>query len=176
MNLLVRYLILATLLTATAMTHAEEIYRWETPDGVTVYSDKPQPNTSATKIKQALVPTVHLQNVKISDIPKKVMPESLAYESIDITSPQDGTTFPVPPSTVLISASIKPALRSGHQILFLKDGSPVATPSTETSASITELYRGSHILQAQIIDSAGKILIRSRPVTVSVQQPSVIKK
>ena len=175
MNALVRSLILVILATATATIHADEIYRWETPDGTTVYSDKPQPNTSATKIKQSLVPTVHLQNVKISDIPKKIMPESLAYQSIEVTSPQDGTAFPTPPSTVLVSASIKPALRDGHQVLFLKDGSPVSAPSTATSASITDIHRGSHLLQAQIVDSAGKVLIRSRPITISVQQPSVIK-
>lgn len=176
MNAFVRFFAL-TLLLISASTIADEIYRWETPDGTTVYSDKPQPNVPATKIEQRLAPTIHLPSIKMSDIPKKIAPAgSQAYQSIDITSPQNDASFPTPPSAVFISISIKPELQPNHRIVFLKDGSPISAPSTATSASATDLYRGSHILQAQVVDAAGKILISSKPITIYVQQPSLLKK
>ncbi len=174
MNVLVRLFVLAILLLSNGVV-ADEIYRWETPDGTTVYSDKPQADVHATKIEQRLAPTIHLPSVKISDIPKKVTPpSSLAYQSIEITSPQNETAFPTPPSAVFVAVSIKPELQLNHKIVFLKDGSPIAAPSVSPSASITELYRGSHTLQAQVVDAAGKAVISSKLITIYVQQPSLL--
>jgi len=178
MNALVRLLTLSLfLLFINTIAFAEEIYRWETPDGTTVYSDKPEPNVHATKIEQKLAPTIHLPSVKMSDIPKKVTPpDSLAYQSIHIVSPQNETTFSTPPSTVFVSVDIKPALQPNHRIVFLKDGLPVSAPSLATSVSVADLYRGSHTLQAQIVDAAGKRVISSKVTTIYVQQPSAPKK
>ena len=69
---------------------------------------------------------------------------------------------------------LEPALKAdlGHQLVVLVDGQAQA-PVQGTNITLENVDRGSHTLQGQIIDAAGKVLISSPSITVHLHRQSV---
>ena len=70
-----------------------------------------------------------------------------------------------------MSLALSPGLQSGHQVRVYFNGQQRTV--TGTSFQIDEVFRGVHNIRAEVIDSTGRLMIRSTPNRFYVQQNTV---
>jgi hypothetical protein len=90
-----------------------------------------------------------------------------AYASLAIAAPLHDEGVRANDGTVTVVVAVEPALQSGHQVEILLDGQPVAIAAA-TSITLTDLERGTHSLEARIVDPSGAILLSSALSTFHV--------
>ena len=75
---------------------------------------------------------------------------------------------------VNVSLAVEPPLRvsQGDAIRLKLDGQTLDTRYTGSEIAIPSVPRGTHTLQAEVVNPAGNVLIASRSVTFHVQAPS----
>ena len=101
--------------------------------------------------------------------------QSVNYSSLLIQSPSEDQVFRNTAGNLSVSVSIAPPLQENHRIQILIDGVTVSAPQQETHFDLTEIYRGTHQLSAQIIDTSDNSIIKtSSPVQVHVKQHSIL--
>jgi len=150
-----------------------QAYRWVDEDGVVHYSDRPREgaerielpdNTTTTRI---IIP----QGPEPSGDEDGTDADEQAYESLEIASPGAEETLWNIEGTLEVSLNLRPALKPDHRVRVYFDGEPRMVNGT--SFTIPEVYRGVHNIQAEVVDEAGQMLIRSRTNRFYVQQTSI---
>ena len=106
---------------------------------------------------------------------EKVDPEAAAadvkYEVIKVVAPKAGDTLRDNGGTVSVQLSSEPALQPGHVVEILVDGKAIGSGSA-TSASVSNLDRGSHTISATVKDSEGKVFGNASAVTFQLHKTS----
>lgn len=95
------------------------------------------------------------------------------YTSLKITSPANDTTIRDNAGNLSINVSVSPSLSAGHKLVLLMDGSSKAEGQSG-QFKLTNIDRGSHTLQARVIDAANKLLISSQTITIHLQRFSAL--
>ncbi len=171
-----RYLAIALILPGMA---AAEIYKQVLPDGSVVFSDQPAPG--AERIEVAPAQTYKPPPIPVSSPRRSAEKDREAdarhYDELRITTPEDDAPIRENAGNVHIEIAVSPALRvrEGHKIVLYMDGEPVAEPGTRTVFDLKNVDRGTHQLQAAIVDAAGKPLKTSDPVTFHLLRISIIR-
>lgn len=91
-----------------------------------------------------------------------------------ITSPSPGETVHDNAGNVSVALNVEDGavLPPGYRIRLLLDGEPAVPDGSGTRFQLSGIDRGTHELQALIVDEDGRVLTRSEPVTFSVWQAS----
>jgi len=153
-----------------------QAYRWVDADGVTHYSDRPQPGAERIEL-----PKGPAQRSTVTRPARAAATQSTqtvteepdeGYESLGIVSPAAEETLWNIEGTLSVTLSLQPALQPGHRVRVYFDGEPQLV--TGTSFEIQEVYRGVHNLQVEVIDQAGQLQIRSQTNRFYVQQNTVV--
>ena len=76
---------------------------------------------------------------------------------VSIVDPAEEATVFNNSGDVLVRVTVVPSLASGDQVELLVDGFPAAAPGTTLDFPLSGLVRGTHKLQARIIDSTGNV-------------------
>jgi len=172
MYTLIHFLVLLMLMVVVATPASAEIYKRTNPDGSVEFTDVPRSD------EEKPVPLSPMSTFKTTPVPRKATPSTQAdakkYAAISVTSPASEATIRDNTGTIKVSVSLSPALRSGHKLVLLVDGVQKGE-SASGSFTLNNLDRGSHILIAQVLDKAGKVLISSAPVTFYLFRQSVIR-
>jgi hypothetical protein len=152
---------------------ATTLYKWVDADGVTHYSDTPEPGAQRVKIANAQTykstPTPANAN---RPPPSKPSGPAVGYTHLEVTNPADGAVIWNTGGRVEVGADLEPSLASGHQLWFVVDGkSQQGNPGGPTSI---EVPRGEHTLTASVTDADGNELITSAPVSFVVRQNSAV--
>lgn len=95
------------------------------------------------------------------------------HYTIKIVSPTSGETFQNSNQESQVSVAVTPALLEGDQLVISADGDVVGGPTNATTVTIPWLPRGSHTLQAKVIQKDGPGA-ESEPVTFFQQRTSAI--
>ncbi len=154
-----------------------QAYKWVDEDGVVHYSDRPREGAELIELPKSSTrpaPRPARRSTVSQPTPAATTEAEQAvfkYESITISSPAAEETLWNIESVLNVSLSIKPGLRSGHQIRVYFDGEPRMVSGS--SFQLEEVYRGIHNLQAEIVDESGKLMIRSRTNRFYVQQNAI---
>ena len=170
------FLLLATL---SFSLHAG-FYKGVDENGNVVYSD--QPFNNAEKIKAPSIsvmdaPKVKPKEEKQADNKKEEADgKATRYSRVSIASPKHNETL-WNNKALSVSVSISPALnsRGGDYLSLLMDGKTVIKRSTSMQLQLGTLDRGAHKLQVLVRNKQGKVVKRSKPVTVHIKH-SVIRK
>lgn len=178
-----RVIFILLLLLSTA-THAE-VYKRTKPDGSVEFTDVP------SKQEEEPVPVNPMNTFKAPPVPalRSSTPEPRAsedkkYTAISITSPANEASIRNNAGNITVTVSLEPALQPGHKLVLLVDGTP--KPASDDTADDAEkaesapgnfelnnIDRGSHSLEAQVLNEEGKTVISSTPVTVYLHRYSV---
>ena len=161
-------ILLAFLLSCTAIRpHAAEIYKTVDKDGNVVFSDQPADDAKPVSIG----PTNSMGPPSGASRPAapegSSEPTAAYYESLDITSPEDGSTINNPVGNVLVQFNLSPQLRDGDTTRLLIDGVPGGIPADGGLLAPTN-SRGEHRLEVQVLDPEGSVLRTSAPIQVTV--------
>jgi len=173
MQIRIIVILLGLLASGTALAQA---YKWTDADGVVHYSDRPQPGATEVDLGKYRAP-------QGNSLARKPLPRradnadkddsgAFRYTSLSIASPAAEETLWNIEATLNVSVALSPALQGGHRLRVYFDGTPQEVSST--SFQLQEVYRGAHNLQAEVVDQAGNVLIRSQPSRFYVQQTSVL--
>jgi len=163
-------LLLLNLLIAPGAALGVKIYKSTDAEGNVIYSDSPRPG--AVEIE---VPTEPAGIVPVP--PGQLPPKSASateYGSLIIVSPANNAVLSDPEGNVSVSLVLEPALKTGRgdSIRLRLDGRQLSTSYTDSEISIPNVERGEHLLQADVVNGAGKVLITSAPVNFSQQRAS----
>ena len=169
------FLLLSLCSLALQASNVDEVYRWIDKNGVVHYSDK-QIN-GAEKIPINVAPSNKVETPAPSDnaAPTKPMPvaeKSNTKYQASISSPEHDSTIYDNNGNISVVTAITPAFEDGQTLQLLIDGTPVGEKHQSTTLMATNIDRGSHSLQVQLIDKNGKIIASSQIITVHLRRAS----
>ena len=151
-----------------------KIYRTRDNQGRVVFSDQAPENAEEVEVKDIItyVPTAIYRPApsRQTDVIKVQ-----AYDSLTITSPVNDETIRNNAGNLLIVFTIAPLLQSNHSIQVLVDGAVFKTTKAVTSINLTNLDRGQHQFQLQIVeDKSNKVLHSSPGISTTLLRHSIL--
>lgn len=171
---------IALLCSFTAAAALAQAYKWTDEDGIVHYSDRPVEGAEEVQLPQstrrpapAPAPATRRgsSRTSASDDSAQQPAARFRYESLTIGAPAAEETLWNIEGVLNVQLNLQPGLQEGHRIRVYFDGDPRMVNGT--SFQIDEVYRGVHNLQAEVIDEAGKMVIRSVPNRFYVQQNTI---
>lgn len=157
----------------SVLCHAT-IYQSISPTGNTTFSDVPL--TSTTTIKSLSPVNSYTSNSIVPSLPSATPPSNVdgTYTSFSMESPEDGQTF-WNQRQIPVVILVTPPLAKSDRIRILVDGVPYQEWQNTTKFFIDDLVRGTHKIQAQLINSHSEIIKSSQGITVYVHYASLEK-
>ena len=150
-----------------------EIYRSTDAEGRVIFSD--QASESAKPVK--IPPTNTMTEVEVPAL-KPVAPLepgagdaiANAYSRLEIITPTNGATVIAPNGILSMSVALVPALRDGHRLQLLLDGTPTGA-AIAGEFTVPAVPRGPHVLEVQVIDGQGQQVQSTGTIEVQVVRP-----
>ncbi len=162
------------LLSTIHYTHAE-IYQQIDEKGQVIYTDKPNEDKEPYKIQDTnTIPATKPQPKPVIEVKQSTNSEELVvtrYKTVRIVEPPDDTAIHHGAGNVTVSVQTKPALGKKHSIQLTLDGKAHKKGRTG-QFQLTNIDRGTHTLQAKIVDEKGKTVKSSSPVKVHLIRPT----
>ncbi len=150
-----------------------DAYRSVGPGGVVEFSDTP--SVGAQPVEISPPSTYHapkLPGLAPAARPSPGATAPAAYGQVAILSPAPDQAVNDTTGDLNVQVKLEPALRQGDRLRVLVDGQPAATASG-TSVALHNVFRGTHQLQVQVLNTAGDVLASSSPVTFHMIRPSL---
>lgn len=160
---------------ASATFAQAEIYRWVNDAGQVEYSDRYREGAERVEVREPTTIT----------LPKPVTAESMTesaaepalqdlkpYQTLAITFPEPDSSFHSGNGDFSVTVSVQPALLPAHSLRLSLDGVQVGLGRTTTFA-LTNVDRGTHTLQLDVIDST-RVIQAGVPVTFTLHRPSIL--
>lgn len=151
----------------------QTIYHWVDAKGVLHFADHPEPGQRPQVLELATPATPPPPSESIR-APSATAPEAgpaappqappPSYR-ISLLSPAPGATLRSNDGQVEIQAEVTPLPTPPYRLNLLLDGRLRASSQNTLSALLSNVDRGSHQLQVQLLAGDGKILASSSPVT-----------
>ncbi len=156
------------------------VYKYVDENGVVRYSDTPpHPGAKPTQLPAVQTYTsddgyVREDSQEAADVPETQTPPE-DYRSVQLTAPAPEQVYNNANPQVTASAQIEPGLQPGHRLVFLVDGQQYAPAPGQNSLVISGLARGSHSLQAVVMDASDRIQAQSESLNFHLSQPSLLQ-
>jgi hypothetical protein len=165
------WLLFLLLSTFAATSTGAEIYKWTLPNGEVEFSDRP-PQEGAQPLE--LRPLVTIPALAAPAPPEAAQAEppanSEGYDSFTIASPANDATVRSPGiGNLSLSFSIVPGLNQGHAIEVFMDGRSFGR-SENSAVTLNNVDRGTHQIQAAIVDDNGAEVARTESITVHMHR------
>src|SRR5579872_5911503 len=165
------------MLLATTGALAATVYKWTDENGVVHYSDQPHENAEKVQLKApqtySAPKTPALPANRAGQV-KPPPPPAPAYRSCEISEPVNDQMY-MNTTTVTAAVLLQPAPRPGDQLAVTLDGQRVpGVPMEGGPFTISPVDRGTHSIQAAVLDSQGQPVCQSHSVTFHVHQPSLL--
>ena len=157
-------LLLSALLTSVAQS---QIYKEIDEQGNVRFTDQPSAVAEPLTVQPANTAT----STEARPRPQQKTKPAIPYQQLAITEPSNNSIIPNGPGNFSVSIKLSPNLRPSHQLQLLMNGE-VHSSGQQTQFQLNNIRRGSHQLQAQVIDEDGSALIQSDNIKVQVYRPS----
>jgi len=153
-------------------------YKWVDRNGVTHYSDRPEPGAQVVELQpaqsfEAAAPSTPGARATVR------APQATAavqYDKLDLWKPSNDEVFVNTGNTVPVRLRLEPELQEDHAIWLYLDGKRVdGQPDNAESFELTDVVRGTHTVSAVVTDLSGKPVISSQTVTFHLRQPSLLQ-
>lgn len=159
--------------------HASTIYSWVDNDGVVHFSDQPTPQATIYRFN-SLPSTVSAASIASESKPEESSPpppppEVITPASVRLLAPVHEQTIRDNSGIISISAIANRNLNKGHRMQLLLDGQTYHQPQTNSTWRLTNIDRGSHQLQIQLLKD-GKVIALSKRITVFLHRTSVFQR
>jgi len=163
----------------TSLVHAAPAWRWVDANGQVHYSDTPVPG--ATQIELSGAQTFGSSARQPAAANKSAsQPASQRstganerYRAFNIVSPKQQETLWNVGTVVNVQIELDPPLQPSHLLDLFVDGQRRNLNTPSTDITLEDVYRGTHTIQAVVVDQSGAEVIRSLATTFMVQQSSI---
>lgn len=179
-----RRLVLAFGLLLLAGNAAAAMYKWVDEHGNVHYSDTPHKDARELNLPPLPTyqppavsePTAPAAEEKPADNkPKAEQKKERQYETVAIEVPATDATIRSNSGAVSVRVKLYPRLdnEAKHRIRILIDGKPGDKTYNSGNVIVEGVERGTHTVQAEVLDSAGNVLKTSAAVTFHLLKTSV---
>ena len=153
--------------TAIAQTN---VYKSVNEEGIVEYSDQPREGAETIKIKNPQTITLP-KGADVFGQPGTEQKEDVSdtYQSIVITQPANDSAFNSGSGQVSISSEATPPLKNNHSIQLIVDGASYNS-NKSGSFNLSNVDRGTHQVQVNVINETGEILISSETTTFTLHR------
>jgi hypothetical protein len=158
---------------STSTVSGAPAWRWVDSEGTVHYSDRPVPGATQIELGGAQTFDSPTRTPTASAAAAPTRSAAARYRTLDIASPTEQETLWNIGGTLSVRVTLDPPLGTGHRIDLIYDGRALNLSSTSTTFTLTEVFRGTHTLQAVVSDAAGTELQRSPTRNFVVQQTSI---
>ena len=166
MLIFMRYLLLLVSLTLCFGVWAQDrVYKRVNPDGSVEYSDQPTQGAEVMKVPKGstfTMPETSSRTTAPADTPAEET--KVRYDSLEISRPTNDETIRSNEGKLTALARVVPELASDHRFRWSMDGEIVQDVNSP-ELRLNNVDRGSHTLQAEIVDADGKVIISSETIT-----------
>lgn len=146
------------------------VYRWVDPQGQIQFSDRPQPDAEAVEIKTPAPTDPAAPSASPDD--QALSPRLGPYAGFEIVIPEANQTLRQSQEGLLVSLILDPPLIGGQQLELVLDGVPITVDkSSGTQIQLSGVAFGSHSLHAQIRNTQGIVVARTRLVPFHLRKP-----
>lgn len=143
----------------------DRVYKRVNPDGSVEYSDQPIEGAEVMKVPKGSTFTMPEGSPRqAASTETKQEEPKVIYESLEITRPMNDEAIRSNEGKITALARSVPALASDHRFRWNMDGTPVQEVNAP-ELRLNNVNRGTHTLQAQIVDADGKVVISSETIT-----------
>jgi hypothetical protein len=156
-----------------------EVFRWVDEDGVVHFSDRPHEGAETVELQQAQTfsaPASSRPRPSTLEEPETGEQEGSeeGYTGLRIVRPGQDEVLWNTGGIVNVQVEAEPQLQTDHSIQLFLDGQPVnGLEGGAKNFQLTDVFRGTHNLRAEIHDTDGKGLFQSVAISFTVQQTSV---
>ena len=166
------------LMTIIATMAQAELFKWKDAEGNIIYSDQPPPgeNKSDSKVQEEALPQIievpaensAIRNTSSSPSSKIEPPAS---RNLLIIAPKHDEAIRENSGNVSISLQVEPLnfAENGSIVAVYMDGIEVAR-GADTTILLLNVDRGTHTLKAELINSAGNVVLATRPTIFHLQR------
>ncbi|WP_298626936.1 DUF4124 domain-containing protein [uncultured Legionella sp.] len=155
-----------------------QIFQWTDSQGVVHFSDQPHPGAKQLNIpdSQGYTPPASTaggassQEEQKTEHPSNDEPK---YSKIAIIQPLNDATIRNNQGYIIVAVEMEPALAEGDALQMVFDGAPLGEPQSNTLFQLNGIYRGTHTMAVQILNSDGDILLTSESITIHMHRPRV---
>jgi hypothetical protein len=156
--------------------HAQAVWKWKDERGVTHYSDQPGPNAVRVDLSSQTYSSDDARTDIQTDSRPRQRAAAVEYTVLQITQPTADQTIFAAEGPVTAQVQLEPGLQSGHRLQVLLDGQNISgEDSSSLSYILPQLDRGTHSLQAKVVDGNGETVVSSTPILFHMRQPTVRK-
>ncbi len=170
-----KYVVFAAVTFVLSSGLSAAVYKSVDSEGHVVYTD--EPGGDAKPVKLPPLSTVPAPTYKSSTQSSADTEQSTStnYQQISIVSPTQDETLRDNTGAVPVNVVLQPALNSvaGHRYRYYLDGQAQGKPTESGQISFANLDRGSHSVEAAVVDNAGRELIRSGSVQFFLHRQSI---
>jgi len=168
-------LLLACLLAVSSQAQTRrEVYQWRDADGVTHFSDYPQPG--ARKIILNGAPTTTTATPASAAAATRSRAQTAAtemvYDRLEIWTPENEASFFEPDTEIVVRVRAEPTVDAADRLVTYVDGKQLPEVNA-LEHRLTGMTRGAHTVTSAIYGRDGKEKIRSTPVVFHMKQPSI---
>ena len=147
-----------------------ELYKGIDEHGNVYFTDKEIPDSEKIPMH---MPTV-IQMPKPEDVKQTTekVSKDTSYTSFKILHPANDDTIRNNNGNITVSLALTPELNtaSGHKISVSVDGKVVIQSTALLTVQLTNIDRGSHTIQATVINKKGKTIKSSNSITVHLKR------
>lgn len=153
-----------------------EVWKWVDAKGITHYSDQPVPGAVRIEVRAGNISEARSaappSNAADSDSPSQS--EQGAYTTFQIVRPTNDQNIINTGGQVDVEIRIAPPLVAAHRLNLYLDGRLVTGfPRNTVVYALTAVPRGTHSVNAVVVDAAGNTIQESPSVTFNVRQESI---
>lgn len=149
-----------------------QIYKWTDSSGQVHFSDEPHPGAQSVDLPPPQTfSSPPIQKNKTTNINEQDKTQKPVDYKIQIVQPEPQATIRNNQGYVPIVVQTDPELKDGAKLQVMYNGQPLGKPSTSTSFTLRDVYRGSHTVSAKVIDANGKEISQAEPVTFYMHRP-----
>ena len=152
----------------------DRVYKRVNPDGSVEYSDQPIQGAEVIKVPKGSTFTMPEAPARTA-APAETAPEeeaSVSYESLEITRPMNDEAIRSNEGKLTALARVTPELAANHRFRWKMDGEIVQDVNSP-ELRLNNVDRGSHTLEAEIVDVDGKVIISSETITFHLMRYSI---
>jgi hypothetical protein len=152
---------------------AAETYRYVDERGNVVYTDTWRPGAQRVEPAPGGVIPAPDAVKRGAAAAREAAGQPAAYDRVEISAPgPDETVWDDGEGHLDVAVSVSPAIKAGHRIRALLDGSPRDGLSGDGTVRLSDMERGTYTLQIEVVDGAGRTLGASNPVVFHYKKPS----